>query len=494
MGEIKKQGIQNTLISYIGVAIGVVYTLVLQPIFLPPEELGLVRFITSVSILFGTVFPIGLGSFTIKYFPVFRDPARGHNGYLRLLLLTAFLSYLLFGVIVFLLEERIISFYDNAQLITDFFEYILPISFCVGFISMLNIYCISLFKSSFPSFLNDIFFRVGNILVISLYYFRLVDFDFFVLLYTLNFFMQLILLALYVLRIDGGIRYRINWQFLKKQDRKRMLLYLALIAPASIASMALRQIDVALLGSDINVANQLKDIAVYTIGFTIGSIIEIPYNALTRITDSKISDALHRQDIEMADRVYTRSTRILMGVGGLLLIGVVCNVKMLLTFLPDKYAESILVVMIISVSSFINMSTGINNSLVFYSEKYRYGSLLLIALIISSTALNLLLIPEYGIIGAAIATSTALLLYNLAKSYLIWRWYRMQPFGNYIYWVLLLIGTCLGVNLLLPELSTAWMDILYRSSVLSFIYIAGSYFSGVFPELNVLVKPSSLKD
>ena len=73
MGSIQKQAIQNTIISYLGVAIGFVNTLILQPKMLSPEELGLTRILYSTSVLIATLFPLGLNAFTIKFFPKFRN-------------------------------------------------------------------------------------------------------------------------------------------------------------------------------------------------------------------------------------------------------------------------------------------------------------------------------------------------------------------------------------------------------------------------------------
>ena len=93
MGSIQKQAIQNTIISYSGVVIGFVNTLILQPKMLSPEELGLTRILYSTSILIATLFPLGINAFTIKFFPKFRNADNGHNGYFGLLLLISFIGF-----------------------------------------------------------------------------------------------------------------------------------------------------------------------------------------------------------------------------------------------------------------------------------------------------------------------------------------------------------------------------------------------------------------
>jgi hypothetical protein len=58
MGVIQKQGIANTIVSYTGIAIGFINILILQPLMLSPDEIGLTRILYSVSSLIATVFPL----------------------------------------------------------------------------------------------------------------------------------------------------------------------------------------------------------------------------------------------------------------------------------------------------------------------------------------------------------------------------------------------------------------------------------------------------
>lgn len=489
VGDIKKQGIQNTIIAYTGISIGFVYALVLQPFLLSADELGLVRLLTSISIICGTIFPMGLGSFTLKYFPVFRNPENGHNGYIRLLLLISFVGYLLLLLLMLIFKDNLFDKYRNTPLVIEYFNYVFPISCCIGFVSMITVYCIALFKSSFPSFINEVFLRVANIVVLSLYYFKVVNFNWFMMLYAGCFVIQLLLLLSYMLKIDKGLLYPINKSHLKTLNFKELFSYLAILAPTSVASMALRQIDVALLGSNLNHYSPLKDVAVYTIGFTIGSIIEAPFNSLSKIGDSKITDAIHRNDFRLIEEVYYKSARILMMIGGLIFLGVAVNIETLLSFLPDKYDDSYWVVIIIGFSSYINMSTGLNTSLIYYTDKYRIGAMLMIGMIALSVALNIILIPVYGIYGAAFATSSAMLTYNFTKTYLIWKWFNLHPFKiKYITIALIALVASLGLNYFLPELQNRYFDIAYRSVLVAMLYGGIVLYTHVFPEANGFIK------
>jgi len=66
VGEIRKQGLVNSVITYAGIIIGFLNIVVIQPNFLQPEELGLTRILFSFSVLIATILPLGIGNVTIK--------------------------------------------------------------------------------------------------------------------------------------------------------------------------------------------------------------------------------------------------------------------------------------------------------------------------------------------------------------------------------------------------------------------------------------------
>lgn len=484
MGSIQKQAIQNTIISYLGVVIGFVNTLVLQPIMLSTEELGLTRILYSVSVLIATLFPLGLNAFSIKYFPKFRNAENGHNGYFGLLLRIVLVGYILIAMIVYFLKGGILAKYQSSPLFIEYFTYIFPMALFIGLISVLNVYSAVLFKTSFPSFLNEILIRIFNITIVSLYFLKMLSFTAFIFLFMASLGVQAFLLLIYVLRIDK-ISLRVNWEFVKTIELKKTARYVFLLSIAALASMAIRNnIDNILIGSYLD----LEHVAVYTTAFFIASMIEVPAGALQKIADPKISDAIARNDFKLIKEVYYKSTRLLMILGGLLLAGLVINIHEVLSLLPEKYRSGETTAVIISISAFFNMATGMNSAIINYSHKYGIGSAVLIIIIIFSVAANMLLIPIWGIEGAATATTISLILLHTIRTFIIYKTFQLQPFSGYVFIVLALIGASIGLNHFLPDLENKFLDIIYRSTLVSLLYIGGIYISGIANEAADFVK------
>ena len=64
--------------------------------------------------------------------------------------------------------------------------------------------------------------------------------------------------------------------------------------------------------------------------------------------------------------------------GGFLFLLINSNAESLLQFLPANYQNSNSVIFILSIGTLINMATGLNAQILFYSKKYYYGALLIV--------------------------------------------------------------------------------------------------------------------
>lgn len=482
MGIIQKQGIQNTIISYVGILIGFVNVLILQPIMLTPEELGLTRILYSTATLLGTIFPLGLNGVTIKFLPQFRDSKTGNKGFLGFLLLVSFVFCVIMFVLLFLFKDIIIGKYaTNSSLFVEYINYVLPLTIAVGFISIINVYFFAQFKSSLPSFFNEIYVRILIIIVISCYYLKLMPFEWFMRLYLLIFVSQLAILLVLIFK-DEINSFKIDWGIFTNGKIKELLAFSMTMALATVASIALRNVDVLIIGIYL----PLSDIAIYTIAVTIAGIIEAPSTALGKIADSKIANSFAMNNFNEISEIYIKSTRILMFVGFLLFTLVTINLNKLLSFLPEKYFEGESVIVIVSLSALFNMMTGINSSIIFYSNKHKQGTVLLTFLIISSIILNIILIPKYGIIGAAIATSLNLLFYNFFKLLMIYCYFKLQPFGHYVWKIIIVCLLCFIICYFIHL--SLYLDILAKSGVIMFMFALCAIKFNILPELIPMLK------
>jgi O-antigen/teichoic acid export membrane protein len=110
-------------------------------------------------------------------------------------------------------------------------------------------------------------------------------------------------------------------------------------------------------------------------------------------------------------------------------LGILLNLEELYRLLPETYRGGFQVVLLIGGVRLFDAFLGINTAIL-YNSRY-YTALLAMGVLLSvlTVLLNMWLIPEMGILGAAVATFLAVTLYNVLKLVFV-RWkFGLSPFS-----------------------------------------------------------------
>jgi O-antigen/teichoic acid export membrane protein len=480
MGVIRRQGITNTITTYIGIIIGFIYLIVISPRFLTKEELGLTRILFSFSLLTAMFVPIGIGNATTKYFPLFKNNETKHHGFFGFMLLFPILGFILTSGLLWLLRDFIMNQYRReSPLFLDFFNYVFPLIFFLSFINILGVYCSSHFKSTVPAFLNDVVVRILNIILITVYFMKWLTLDQFIGCYVGIYALQLLALITYIFIFDKP-GFKIDWNYFREKKFINLIRYGMLLWFAGVASLGLKYFDSIMIAKFM----PLGFVGIYTIAAFIPTVIEAPLNAIDKIAASRISYAWADNKHDEIYSIYHKSSLYMLLAGGFLFLNININIGSLFTFLPGDYSQGQWVVLIISIGTLFNMATGLNASILFNSDKYRYGAVYLICLAFMVFALQMLLIPRMGLEGAAIATSTSALIYNTLLTLTVWKFFRLQPFDKKNLKIAALIVGCFCLDLILPHLTNKYLDIAMHSTIISAVYVFVVYIIKVFPEMN----------
>lgn len=481
MGIIQKQAIQNTVITYTGTLIAFANLIFIQPYFLTTEELGLTRILFSFASLVSTFVPLGITSITTKYFPVFRDREQKHRGFFGFMLLYGLAGYLLVALILWLCRDFLAGQYaEKSKLFADYFNYVFPLSLFLGFFSILQTYAFALFRPGVPALLNEVLSRIVTIVVTGLYFLRVLNLDEYIFLFTAVYGLQTLVLFFFILRIDR-ISLRPDREFFSQQGTSKIMTYGLLMAFASLSSLGLKFLDAIMLGREV----PLSEVGIYTIAAFIPTVIEIPLAALEKILNPRMAHSMVHGEREKLREMYYRSAKYMLLIGGLLFLLVDINVNDLLQLVPrDGYVRGEHVVLIISIGTLINMATGANNTLIFSADAYyKYGILLLAGLFVMAFLGNLLLIPRYGMEGAALATVISSTLYNLAKFFFIRKAYGLQPFDTETLRILLMIAATGSAVYFIPSIGGPIVAIAYKSVFVVGLYLCLALALRVTPEL-----------
>jgi O-antigen/teichoic acid export membrane protein len=479
MGIIQRQGIRNAVIAYTGIAIGCINLIIIQPMFLTPEELGLTRVLFSFSALISSFLPLGIQNVTLKYFPFYKDPQKKHSGYFGFMVLFPIIGFILVSAAILLLKDFIIGkFIENSKLFTEYFNYIFPMMLALSFTQVLTTYASTLFRTTIPSFINDILVRIFSIVIVSLYFIKLVSLDQFVFLFAMIYVLQFVLMLFYVLSIDNPT-LRMDKEKFSRVEVLTMLRFGLLMSLASVSALGLKYLDVIMLGKFL----PLRYAGIYSVAVFIPALIDAPLYALDRITYAKIADAWAKNNLAEIKEIYTKSSRYLFMIGGLLFLGINLNTESLLKILPHDYSAGVNVILIISISALFNLATGVNDSILYNSAKWIYGFYMLLILFVTAFILNLVLIPMFGMNGAALATAISAFAFNALKFFFIKRNFSLQPFDVQAVKILFTIAFTGVVVYFIPHLISPVADIAIRSLVITLLYVGITYFIKIAPEL-----------
>lgn len=427
--------------------------------------------------------PLGIGNITIKYFPYFKDKENGHNGSLGLIFVFTIIGAAVVGLILTMLKSTIVAFYSkDSSLFIQYFNLVLPIAMSISFCALFSIYCQSLFKSIIPTFLNEVVLRIFNIIVIILYFYEFLNLTAMVMLFFSAYTFQAIALLLYIYKIDTPA-LKINFSKLNEVGYAKILTYGFILTFTSITSLSIKYIDVMMLGAYV----PLSLVGVYAIAAFIPTVIEAPVNSFEKISNAKIANEWHQNNLTEIFKIYQQSCKYLLFIGGYLFIGIVICSPFLIQLLPAAYHEASNIIAILAMSSLFNMTTGLNGSLIFTSQGYKFGSIFLFIILILILLLNFYLIPKYGITGAAIANATASLIYNFVKFLFLWLKYGFQPFTKQTIQNALVIVFLVLVFKFAPNISNAYIAILAYGSAITFCYFIICY------KLNLIEKELLLK-
>jgi O-antigen/teichoic acid export membrane protein len=493
VGVIQRQGIKDSIVAYFGVALGALNSLFIYPL-LPSNVLGLFSFLVSAGMLIGTLLQVGMPNVSLRFFSTFRTDDNRHNGFLFLLLSPSVIGFILFVIAAILLAPTIrakMIAEDMDPLLPQFLFFLIPMSIFVAFNMILAYYIKNFLRIVIPTLLENVWVKIATGGLSLLFAYSFISLTSYVTGIVLAY--GVVTLGLFVYaRWLGQLHLRPNFTFLN--NNRPLLRQIGIFALygilGSVGGNLMTQIDRTmiplLMGEQGATANGIFTIVAY-----IGTTIDIPRKSLERIASPTVAHAIAQNDwVQVAD-LYKRSSINLFVIGTLLFLGIWLNLDSVFAIMSqgEKYLPYKNIVFILGIASLIDMVTSINTPIISYSRYFRFAFYVIVVLAGLNIGFNYLFIKTFGlgITGAALATLISITVYNIAKFLFIYRKFHLQPFRIATLWVLLIAVGVYGIVSLLPSTGIAIVDILYKSSIITVLYLLPIFYFKLSPDLNQLL-------
>ncbi|MFC3414135.1 lipopolysaccharide biosynthesis protein [Algoriphagus hitonicola] len=465
MGKVADQSIQTTIFSYLGVVIGYFNVLWLYPYALEASQLGTFRTIQDLALLFVPFAQLGLGHGITRYFPKLEQ---GQSAFLSFSLLLSLVGFLVVGLLFWIFQEEIISlFASNSPDILPYLWIVLLITFMALMNSILDAYSRSFLKVAIPTFFREVFIRILTGLWIVCFLMAWISFDQ----------MMMGLIAIYGLPLLGMLSY-LTWLRVLKLDfrwnnfppkfRRSFLRFSLITFLATAASTLIMKIDSVMVSSMIS----LEANAIYTIAFSMALVIEMPRRAISQVVMPVIADHFSRNEFSEINRIYKQVSRRQLYICLLLFVGLWTNIDNIYHFIPNReiYESGKWVVFLIGLGKLFDVAFSVNSEILVFSKYYRFNLTATILMSISIIILNYLLIPIYGIEGAALASALVMLLFNLLKYFYLKLKLGFVPFDQSTLRILSIGVFSLIIVSNLPAMENPLLDMGIKSILIVAVY------------------------
>jgi O-antigen/teichoic acid export membrane protein len=484
MGIVIRQSIYSSIISYAGVVIGYINLLYLYPKFLSTDQIGLFRTIQDAAILFSPFAQFGLSQTIIRFYPQLARDKKSSHSFISLMSLLALVGFALFFLLFKIFESSLLAYFqDNAPEIIQYANLVLWLTLILVMVAVMEAFSRSLLKTVVPNLLREVMARLFLSVLVLLYFTETISFDQFILGSVISYLIWLLILMFYLWQ-QGELSLQTNFNSLDQKKLPELVKY-SLLSFAGMAGLILiGKIDSMMVSAMIGFSAN----AIYTTAFYMATVIEIPKRALSQIAMPLISRAFERNDIKEVASLYRKTSINQLIIGSLLLIGVWINLDSLFALMPkgEVFAVGKWVVIIVGAGKLVDMLFGPSSEIIVLSKYFKFNIVLILILAVLIVVSNNLLIPRYGIVGAAWGAAFALVSFNAIKYLFIYSKYKIQPFDINTLKVLIIASIVLTANYFSYRSDSIMLDILLRSALTTLLYSGLILITKVSPEANEL--------
>lgn len=482
MGVIERQGIKQSIVSYAGIVIGAISQLFLYPLL--QEGYGLVQFIMAAALLVVPFTMLGMTSVAIRFFPEFQDEEKGHNGFLTFLSLAVFAGFLLFLIFLFFTQNFVFDYFDDEKTpawYNDYLPYAIPLVFLISWSNLLKHYIHNFERIVFPTIFDNLLPKIVLPLLLLGYYFDFLSLDFIVKAVVMMW-VGIVLAQLGYIYSLGQLHFSFNYSHFTRERIKRMANFGAYGLFGGWGYVLVNRVDIVMVG----IFASAESVAIYTFCVFMAEFIDVPRKAITSISSPLISQAWERKDLPYLEDLYQKSSVVQYIAGLFLFLLIWTNVDDLYSIMTngEPYRAEIMVVCLLGFGKVIDMVTGVNGSIIAMSKYYKVNLVFLVVMGGVNILLNYLLIPKFGLAGAALATLLSMIIFNILKYLLLFIKLKMQPFTLQTYYVTVVFITTLLLIVNIPIDIHPFINIALRGLLTAMVFGGAVYYLKISEEVN----------
>lgn len=482
----------GSIVTYIGVAIGFITTFFILTTFLSKEEVGLMRILVEIATLLAGFGVLGLSTSISRYFPYFRQEElstkASHRGFLFWIIAITSLGL---GVILPLYAwgaEWLNPYLGHgSRLLAEYYWSIVPLTAIIAYWTVIELYSIQLMRLAIPRVIRELGLRLLLVGIYLVYACGWVSFSGLIVLFVLSYLLCLIASTLYLGRI-ASLSLKRESNFPDTSLKRSFGRYTLLAILSTVGTTLAGRMD--LFALSFMPSAGLSSGAIFTIGFFIVSIVEIPTRAIIGLATAQIAGLMAKEDYLGVKRLYEAVSRFQLLCSTVIYMMIYASIDAIIGLMPkaSEYTDARIVFIILGLSKLIEVSFTACHPIINTSRHYQWSLYYTLCSIAVALGANILLIPLLGVAGAASATClTTGIGYALLQS-VVWYKLGIHPFSKRLFGCIVLAFGLWGLVLSLPDMGQGFLSICLRSGIVGLCAVMAIYLLRLAPEGERFIK------
>ncbi len=484
MGIVIRQSFYSSISAYIGVGIGYLNAIILMPLFMTPDEIGLMRAVMSIALLLTTFSSFGTGAAIIRYFPLKGSTQEALNQLFTFGLVVVLCAFSLLAIALYAFSNEFFQFFEDKS--PEVGEYLMLIAVLVLQMTIFNLLEITARSQKeivIPNAIRDLVYKILHTALIVLFGYDVFDINEYLFGVAAIYCVLILVLSIFTV-----VKYQIRLDFRiisKRAEFKTLFNYSSVGILTGLGYLMMVQIDQVMITKLLG----LVENGVYTTAVFMTVAVEIPQRFVSQISSTIVSDALANNNRSELKDIYQKASinQLILGsfIYGLILI----NLEAIYALMPNGHAfkEGWWAFMIIGIVKLMDMTFSVNSEIIAYSKHYKFNLYVMGVLSLGAIILNFLFIPLYGMIGAAIATLISYLIFNLAKYFYIKKEFGITPFSSNSIKAIIISVSLIFLHLKL-SINNIYLGIMIKTSLFTAMFAMITYSLRISTLFNFICK------
>ena len=429
MATIRKQSIYSSIYIYAGFAIGAFNVLFLFPKFFTPEEFGLTRILMDITLILSMICTAGTIPVALKFFPFYKHylPKEKNELFTLVLMIGTLMCVLLYFTFPFIEPIALRKFADRSPILSNHLRLVIPLTISLVALSILEIFAWIIGKTILANFLKEFMYRILVLMVILAWALGLIkDYPVFIEVYAYLYFIPVAILTWVIVR-SQIFKLVFQKSAVTKKLSGAMVKYGGAYFLGNILNVVAKTNDTIIIASQS--IGGLADAAIFTIATYLITVMDVPQRSMVSAAIPQIAQAWKDKDLAKLDRLYKKTALNLLVIAAGILGLVILNIPAFIHVLGPTYAGMSILMLILGISKLIDLGTGMNGHILQLSKHWKIDLFTNMFFVVISILLNYWLTRSYGIVGTAVGSLIAIILFNFIRFYYIKRIYGMQPFS-----------------------------------------------------------------